>query len=138
MLKLADTSLILINPSPSNVKGKTKGFYKIIYLKTGPRIALAPKSLCSRKPPANKSMSSTWSYTCFNLAISSEKKLFLAVEVWHWSLSWLSLVLDQGSRMPGLKIWRGALCVEMGFTWTWQRNQDATMKLKSELISIKF
>ena len=32
----------------------------------------------------------------------------------------------------------GALCVEMGFTWTFPRNQDATVKLKSELISIKF
>ena len=30
------------------------------------------------------------------------------------------------------------LCVEMGFTWTFHRNQDATVKLKSELISIKF
>ena len=29
-------------------------------------------------------------------------------------------------------------CVEMGFTWTFTRNQDATVKLKSELISIKF
>ena len=32
----------------------------------------------------------------------------------------------------------GTLCVEMGFTWTFSRNQDATVKLKSELISIKF
>ena len=32
----------------------------------------------------------------------------------------------------------GALCVEMGFKWTFLRNQDATVKLKSELISIKF
>ena len=32
----------------------------------------------------------------------------------------------------------GALCVEIGFTWTFPRNQDATVKLKSELISIKF
>ena len=32
----------------------------------------------------------------------------------------------------------GALCVEMGFTWKFPRNQDATVKLKSELISIKF
>ena len=32
----------------------------------------------------------------------------------------------------------GALCVEMGFTWTLPRNQDAKVKLKSELISIKF
>ena len=32
----------------------------------------------------------------------------------------------------------GALCVEMGFMWTFPRNQDATVKLKSELISIKF
>ena len=32
----------------------------------------------------------------------------------------------------------GALCVEMGFTWTIPRNQDATVKLKTELISIKF
>ena len=32
-----------------------------------------------------------------------------------------------------------ALCVEMGFTRTFPiRNQDATVKLKSELISIKF
>ena len=36
------------------------------------------------------------------------------------------------------KIRGGALCVEMGFTWTFPRNQDATVKLKSELISIKF
>ena len=32
----------------------------------------------------------------------------------------------------------GALCVEMGFTWTFHRNQDATVKLKTEPISIKF
>ena len=32
----------------------------------------------------------------------------------------------------------GALCVEMGFTRTFPRNQDATVKLKFELISIKF
>ena len=32
----------------------------------------------------------------------------------------------------------GALCVKMDFTWTFPRNQDATVKLKSELISIKF
>ena len=31
-----------------------------------------------------------------------------------------------------------ALCVEMVFTWTFPRNQDAKVKLKSELISIKF
>ena len=31
----------------------------------------------------------------------------------------------------------GPLCVEMGFNWTFPRNQDATVKLKSELISIK-
>ena len=31
-----------------------------------------------------------------------------------------------------------ALCVEMGLTWTFSRNQDATGKLKSELISINF
>ena len=30
------------------------------------------------------------------------------------------------------------LCVEMGFTWTFPRNQDATVKLKCELILIKF
>ena len=30
------------------------------------------------------------------------------------------------------------LCFEWGFTWTFPRNQDATVKLKSELISIKF
>ena len=33
---------------------------------------------------------------------------------------------------------RGALCVEMGFTWTFPRNQDATVKSKSDFISIKF
>ena len=31
-----------------------------------------------------------------------------------------------------------ALCVEMGFMWTFPSNQDATVKIKSELISIKF
>ena len=31
-----------------------------------------------------------------------------------------------------------SLCVEMGFMRTFLRNQDATVKLKSELISIKF
>ena len=44
---------------------------------------------------------------------------------------------DQGRR----KVWKsggGPLCVAMDSTWTSQRNQDATMKLKSELISIKF
>ena len=29
------------------------------------------------------------------------------------------------------------LCVQMGFTWTFPRNQDATVKSKSELIIIK-
>ena len=42
------------------------------------------------------------------------------------------------SRGRILGAWRGALCVEMGFTWTFPRNQDAKVKLKSELISIKF
>ena len=32
----------------------------------------------------------------------------------------------------------GALFFEWGFTRTFPRNQDATVKLKSELISIKF
>ena len=32
----------------------------------------------------------------------------------------------------------GALCVEMGFAWTFPKNQDATVKLKSEFIFIKF
>ena len=31
----------------------------------------------------------------------------------------------------------GTLCVEMGFTWTFPRNQDASVKLKSDPISIK-
>ena len=30
------------------------------------------------------------------------------------------------------------MCVEMGFTWTFPRNQDVTVKLKSELIFITF
>ena len=30
------------------------------------------------------------------------------------------------------------LCVEMGLTWTFPRNQDAKVELKSELISVKF
>ena len=33
---------------------------------------------------------------------------------------------------------RGALCFEWGFTQTFPRNKDATVKLKSELISSKF
>ena len=33
---------------------------------------------------------------------------------------------------------RSKLTREMGFTWTFPRNLDATVKLKSELISIKF
>ena len=32
----------------------------------------------------------------------------------------------------------GPLCVEMVFSWTFPRNQDATVKLKFEFISIKF
>ena len=32
----------------------------------------------------------------------------------------------------------GALCFEWGFTRTFPRNQDASVKLKSELISRKF
>ena len=32
----------------------------------------------------------------------------------------------------------GVLCVEMGFTWTFPRSQDATVQSKSEPISIKF
>ena len=27
----------------------------------------------------------------------------------------------------------GALCVEMGFTWTFPKNQNAKVKLKSEI-----
>ena len=42
-----------------------------------------------------------------------------------------------GTVLPLMDAW-GALCVEMGFTWTFPRNQDAIVKLKSELISIKF
>ena len=38
----------------------------------------------------------------------------------------------QGGRPPS------PLCVEMGFTRTFSRNQDVTVKLKSELIFIKF
>ena len=37
-----------------------------------------------------------------------------------------------------LDTWVGAPCVEMGFTRTFPGNQDVTVKLKSELISIKF
>ena len=37
-----------------------------------------------------------------------------------------------------LKVGLGGLCVEMSFTWTLHRNQDATVKLKTEPISIKF
>merc|ERR1719499_213625 len=46
-----------------------------IHLKIGPRSAGV--SLCSRNPPTNKSTSSTWSYTCLNLAISSGNILSL-------------------------------------------------------------
>ena len=50
-------------------------------------------------------------------------------------LDWqVKFIYEWGCRKQG----RGALCVEMGFTWTFPRNQDATVKLKSELISIKF
>ena len=42
------------------------------------------------------------------------------------------------AKQKGFKnFFRGALCVEMGFTWTFSRNQDAKVKLKSELIFIK-
>ena len=44
----------------------------------------------------------------------------------------------QSELLLGVSNEGGALCVEMGFTWTSHRNQDATVKLKSELISIKF
>ena len=36
---------------------------------------------------------------------------------------------DQSGPSQGLKIRGGALCVEMGFTWTFPRNQDAKVKL---------
>ena len=45
---------------------------------------------------------------------------------------------DRGARVGGKGRGGGALCVEMGFTWTFPRNQDAIVKLKTELISIKF
>ena len=44
-------------------------------------------------------------------------------------------VHDQGIKTVHAK---GALCVEMDFTWTFPRNLDATVKLKSEFISIIF
>ena len=44
----------------------------------------------------------------------------------------------QGGRVESGGGGTGALCVEMGFMWTFPRNQDATVKLKSELIFIKF
>ena len=37
-----------------------------------------------------------------------------------------------------IDIFAPSLCVEMVFTWTFPRNQNATVKLKSEFISIKF
>ena len=43
------------------------------------------------------------------------------------------LIMINGQNKGG-----GALCVEMGFTWTFPRNKDATVKLKFELIFIKF
>ena len=52
----------------------------------------------------------------------------------------IEVVLEVQSGMSErLKNWgEGTLCVEIGFTQTFPRNQDATVKLKSELISIKF
>ena len=40
--------------------------------------------------------------------------------------------------LEGLKMGGGVLCFEWGFMRTFPRNQDVTVKLKSELIFIKF
>ena len=63
------------------------------------------------------------------------RKLVLVRLVLGWQLvSKLNYRAIGRSENPG----GGALSVEMGFTWTFPRNQDATVKLKPELISIKF
>ena len=46
--------------------------------------------------------------------------------------------LARATVLQGRRNNEGVLCVEMGFMWTFPRNQDATVKLKSELISIEF
>ena len=46
--------------------------------------------------------------------------------------------LGEAKPMVGRNLPPPPLCVEMGFTRTFPRNQDTTVKLKSELLSIKF
>ena len=49
--------------------------------------------------------------------------------------------LSRGTELVGVNFFGTGSpghCVEIGFTWTFPGNQDATVKLKYELISIKF
>ena len=68
--------------------------------------------------------------------ISHSKKIKAIIALGPFSS--LSSFLDLGMNVQGRRNRGRALCVEMGFTWTFPRNQDDTVKLKSELISIKF
>ena len=48
------------------------------------------------------------------------------------------IFLNEFEKSPSIFDIENSLCVEMGFTSIFPRNQDATVKLKFELISIKF
>jgi hypothetical protein len=67
----------------------------------------------------------------------AESKIYVSMYDWLFSKNSSPSAEAKGKLNP-IKLGGGALCVEMGFTWTFPRNQDTTMKLKSDLISIKF
>ena len=50
----------------------------------------------------------------------------------------MSKILMGTNLLGGQDLLPPTLCVKMGFTWTFPRNQGAKVKLKSEPISIKF
>ena len=62
-------------------------------------------------------------------------RLILIFRIFSNQLKEIGKIAFIHTSLPGAP---SALCVEIGFTRTFARNQDVTVKLKSELIFIKF
>ena len=83
----------------------------------------------------------------FNFQICEDKTIFIntngfkSVICYKVTFNNYEYKMREGGQKTSVFVYAGgggALCVEMGFTWTFPRNQDATVKSKSELISIIF
>ena len=64
----------------------------------------------------------------------AESKIYVSMYDWLFSKNSSPSAEAKGKLNP-IKLGGGALCVEMGFTWTFPRNQDATVKLISNFSS---